>query len=195
MERQQGLIQVLSLVLQKLVSKNDKAENERGTVFHAKKTPSITIKSYLERIFKYSPCSVECFIIALIYIDRLIQNNQQFCLTSLNVHRILLTSVMLASKYFDDAFYNNSYYARVGGITPNEINMLELEFLFLINFSLNVTPETFNSYHSLLEKHMSSNGLKLDIGTSTFSEVAKSCPASVAKEFAPSSFIVECGAK
>jgi hypothetical protein len=30
-------------------------------------------------------------------------------------------SIMLASKFFDDVYYNNAYYARVGGISNVEV--------------------------------------------------------------------------
>lgn len=43
--------------------------------------------------------------------------------------RLLVVSVMLATKYFDDRYYNNEYYARIGGIGNAEINLLERDFL------------------------------------------------------------------
>ena len=73
------------------------------------------------RIHKYASCSNECFILALIYIDRLIQRNN-FLLTELNVHRVVITAVLLAAKFFDDAYYNNAYYAKVGGVLVSEMN-------------------------------------------------------------------------
>ena len=45
---------------------------------------------------------------------------------------------MLAAKFYDDIYYNNAYYAKIGGVPCHEINNLELEFLFMINFTLNV---------------------------------------------------------
>ena len=33
----------------------------------------------------------------------------------------VMRSVMLASKFFDDVYYNNAYYARVGGISNAEV--------------------------------------------------------------------------
>ena len=30
---------------------------------------------------------------------------------------------MLASKFFDDVYYNNAYYARVGGISNSEVRL------------------------------------------------------------------------
>jgi hypothetical protein len=63
---------------------------------------------------------------------------------------------MLASKFFDDQYYNNAYYAQIGGVSTEEINSLEVEFLFMINFSLHVSREIYDQYHRELTKHMMS---------------------------------------
>jgi hypothetical protein len=110
----------------------------------------------ITRVHKYASCSNECFILALIYIDRLIQRNN-FLLTELNVHRVVITAVLLAAKFFDDAYYNNAYYAKVGGVLVSEINGLEVDFLFRINFSLRVTPDEFDKYRAELLSHLTSS--------------------------------------
>lgn len=107
---------------------------------------------FTDRIHRYASCSNECFILALIYIDRLIQRNN-FLLTELNVHRVIITSILLAAKFFDDAYYNNAYYAKVGGVLVSEMNGLEVDYLFRINFSLHATPEEFEKYRSELLSH------------------------------------------
>lgn len=61
------------------------------TIFHALKPPAISIHKYLLRIFQYANCSRSCFVVALIYIDRIIQRNASFMITSLNIHRLLIT--------------------------------------------------------------------------------------------------------
>lgn len=63
---------------------------------------------------------------------------------------------MLAAKFFDDQYYNNAYYAQIGGVSTEEINSLEVEFLFMINFSLYVSREIYDQYHRELTKHMMS---------------------------------------
>lgn len=70
--------------------------------FHALRPPAISIKDYLQRVAKYAACSGECFVLALVYIDRIIQSNPTFVVNSLNIHRLLITSIMLAAKFFDD---------------------------------------------------------------------------------------------
>jgi hypothetical protein len=114
----------------------------------------------LYRIHKYASCSNECFVLALVYIDRLIQRNN-FLLTELNVHRVVITAILLAAKFFDDAYYNNAYYAKVGGVLVSEMNGLEVDFLFRINFSLHVPPELFHKYRAELVSHSLSAGVSL----------------------------------
>lgn len=146
------LVNVLSTVLDRLCVANvavARADPGQITKFHAMKAPGIGILQYLERIHKYASCSNECFVLALIYIDRLIQRNN-FLLTELNVHRVVITSILLAAKFFDDAYYNNAYYAKVGGVLVSEMNGLEVDFLFRINFSLHVTPEVYEKYRAEL---------------------------------------------
>lgn len=50
--------------------------------------------------------------------------------------------------------YNNGYYAKLGGISIEEMNMLELDFLFGIGFELNVAVSTFDNYCSFLKREM-----------------------------------------
>jgi hypothetical protein len=104
-------------------------------------------------ISKYAACSGECFVLSLVYVDRIIQNNHTFVVNSLNVHRLLITSIMLAAKFFDDQYFNNAYYAKVGGVPCNEMNSLEIEFLFMLNFNLFGAPDTFQQYFIELCKH------------------------------------------
>jgi len=156
----QAIVKVLAAVLERLVCANTSlARTDPGQVtkFHALKSPGIGVLPYLERIHKYASCSNECFILALIYIDRLIQRNN-FLLTELNVHRVVITAILLAAKFFDDAYYNNAYYSKVGGVLVSEMNGLEVDFLFRINFSLHVTPEVFEKYKAELVAHSVSTG-------------------------------------
>ncbi|CAI5472090.1 unnamed protein product [Closterium sp. Yama58-4] len=67
--------------------------------------------------------------------------------------------VMVAAKFLGSAYFNNACFATVGGIGTNEINKLELDFLFRINFTLNVTAEEFNKYKMHIED-------ELDVSTS-----------------------------
>ncbi|KAE8670907.1 Cyclin-U4-3 [Hibiscus syriacus] len=51
-------------------------------------------------------------------------------------------------------YHNNAYYAKVGGISTAEMNILELDFLFCLGFQLNVAPTTFHAYCTFLQREM-----------------------------------------
>lgn len=104
--RNPKVLSLLASLLQKFVEENETwlqttHTKDNPTVFHGSRAPTLTIQQYVERIFKYSRCSPSCFVVAHIYIDRLIQS-KNIILTSLNVHRLLITSIMLATKFIDE---------------------------------------------------------------------------------------------
>ncbi|KAE8712167.1 Cyclin-P3-1 [Hibiscus syriacus] len=140
-----GTPTVLSLpssVLERSVRGNEKLLvtskiKDSITVFHGSKEPSLNIRQYVERIFKYCKCSNSCFVVAVIYIDRFLQQIDAY-LTLLNMHRLLITSVLVAAKFMDDQCNNNAYYAKAGGVSREELNRLEM-FLFDLDFRLHVT--------------------------------------------------------
>jgi len=150
-----AIVPVLGCVLNQLCDRNDHLpDNANGlSKFHALRPPAISIKDYLLRIAKYAACSGECFVLALVYIDRIIQSNPTFVVNSLNIHRLLITSVMLAAKFFDDQYFNNAYYAKVGGVPKGEMNSLEVEFLFMTNFTLFVPTDQYRQYYTELCNH------------------------------------------
>lgn len=161
------ILSVLASLLERIVARNErllfssgikKFSREDLCVFSASQIPAMSIQRYLERIFKYAHCSLSVFVVAYAYIDRLMLNHPGFRLTSLNVHRLLITSVMVATKFLDDLHHRNAYYAKVGGLTTEEINSLEIEFLFMQRFRLQVTVSVFQSYCSHLEREIALGG-------------------------------------
>nr|QYW07141.1 cyclin U1-1 [Dimocarpus longan] len=172
------VLTIISSVLEKLVARNDRLADELSTplnghvrcggtaarlgkslnAFHGVRAPSISIPKYLERIYKYTNCSPSCFVVGYVYIDRLSHRHPDSLVVSLNVHRLLVTCVMVASKMIDDVHYNNAFYARVGGVNNAELNRLELELLFLLDFGVVVSSRVFESYCLHLEKEMLVNG-------------------------------------
>lgn len=102
------VLTVLSCVLERLVARNDGLSSGGGgygkslSAFHGVRSPAIGLDKYVERIYKYTSCSPSCFVVAFVYIDRLVHRYPDSLVVSLNVHRLLVTSVMVASKILDD---------------------------------------------------------------------------------------------
>ncbi|KAG5250598.1 cyclin-U3 [Salix suchowensis] len=134
------VLMLLSSLLERTVQKNEilmeKTEiKDAVTIFHGLKPPPVSIRQYVDRIFKYSACSPSCFVVAHVYVDRFLQQTD-IHLTSLNVHRLLITSVMIAAKFVDDS--RRSKHRR--------IEQVGMKFLFGIDFRLQVNVNTFGKY-------------------------------------------------
>ncbi|CAD7962029.1 unnamed protein product [Amoebophrya sp. A120] len=119
--------------------------------FYIAGRPNLGIEQYVDRLRKYFHCSLECFVLAFIYIDRVVTLNRSvITLGSGNVHRLLLASLTVATKYWDDIYYSNGHYAKVGGVTTREIDNMEYQFLCLVNWRLFVSPDEFKGYMNMI---------------------------------------------
>lgn len=84
------------------------------------------------------------------YIDRLCTLYPAFTITSLTVHRFLITSATVASKGLSDSFWTNKTYAKVGGVSMKELALLELEFLTKMEWRIVPKPEVLCDYYKSL---------------------------------------------
>lgn len=81
------------------------------------------------------------------YIDRLCAMYQEFTINTLTVHRFLITAATVAAKGLSDSFWNNTTYARVGGVRVAELKLLELEFLYRVDWKIVPNPEVLVAYY------------------------------------------------
>ncbi|KAJ2611582.1 cyclin-like protein interacting with PHO85 [Coemansia sp. RSA 1365] len=130
----------------------DPHSNERQTslsLFHARSVPTIDLETYISRIHKYCPCQNEVFLALIVYlqqlIDRYARQRIPFTIDAYSIHRLVITGVTVGSKWFSDVFFTNSRYAKVGGLSARELNNLELQFLSIMDFDLNVQPEVLQA--------------------------------------------------
>lgn len=152
---------VLSQVLSQLIdinSTNSRPSSPNPALapslakFQSSYPPTITIHAYLSRIQKYANLNPSVFTATLIYMDRLIEATN-LSLSPLNIHRLLLVAVVVATKFLQDDYYKNCYYAKLGGITTAELNSLEITFLSLIQFNLYISSASYSKYTSELKNY------------------------------------------
>jgi len=116
------------------------------------KPPAISVKKYMDRIVKYASCPLQCYPVALYYLDQLLVRLPCLQITAMNVQRLLITSITIAAKMFDDNFYSNKYYSTIGGLSVSELNSLEVAFLSGLEFDLSISHPAYLTYFSELRK-------------------------------------------
>ncbi len=86
------IIKSINSILEEIINENMDSsktkirEQQKSSTFFAKKIPSISVISYMERIIKYTKLEEASLIVMLIYIDKLCEMNN-FLLTENNIHR------------------------------------------------------------------------------------------------------------
>jgi hypothetical protein len=114
-------------------------------IFNSTKPPRISIHDFIDRIIKYCKIDVATFVTMMIYIDKA-REVVQF--TNFNIHKIILGSMICSIKYCNDEIYPNTFYARVGGIDLEEMNVIEITFCALLGFDFYVNHEIYFQYES-----------------------------------------------
>ncbi|KAG8927844.1 hypothetical protein FRC02_007708 [Tulasnella sp. 418] len=160
------LAHITSLIgdmIDRLIAHNDQIplSPDALTRFHSRSPPGISVYDYLQRIVRYANVERSCLLITLHYIDQICTRLPKFTITSLTVHRFLIAAVTVSSKALCDVFCTNSHYAKVGGIKLAELNMLEREFLSIIDWRLACTRELLQAYYVNLIRTHSSGGFQL----------------------------------
>jgi hypothetical protein len=142
---------LLAKVLTLIVKQNDEYCRkktilfEENTLFESKYRACMTVEAYLTRIEHFSGCSPECFLIAPVLIGRLEASYGRAVVRSATIHRLLLTAVMLAAKTQDDEFLNNRCFAQIGGVSLEDLNTLELEFIVQLRHNLEVSRDEYET--------------------------------------------------
>ncbi len=157
------LVVLISSMLMELVRYNDAIPLRDGhlTRFHSRAPPGISVLDYLQRLTTHATLSPPILLSMVYYIDKLCALYPAFTISSLTVHRFLITSATVASKGLSDSFWTNKTYARVGGVSLKELALLELEFLWRVEWRIVPKPEVLVDYYrSLVER---SDGYEIDI--------------------------------
>jgi hypothetical protein len=146
------LVVLIASMLMELIRHNDAIPLKEGglTRFHSRAPPGISVLDYLQRLATHATLSPPILLSVVYYIDRLCAIYPAFTISSLTVHRFLITSSTVASKGLSDAFWTNKVYARVGGVSMKELALLELEFLTRMDWRIVPKPEVLVDYYKSL---------------------------------------------
>ncbi|KAF2633464.1 cyclin-domain-containing protein, partial [Macroventuria anomochaeta] len=140
---------LISDMLMELVRLNDGYPLRDGqlTRFHSRAPPGISVRDYLLRLIVHATLSPPILLAMVFYVDKLCATYPAFTISSLTVHRFLITAATVAAKGLSDSFWTNTLYARVGGVSVRELALLELEFLRKLDWRIVPKPEVLVDYY------------------------------------------------
>eukprot|EP00512_Aurantiochytrium_limacinum_P004786 CAMPEP_0171496080 /NCGR_PEP_ID=MMETSP0958-20121227/6500_1 /TAXON_ID=87120 /ORGANISM="Aurantiochytrium limacinum, Strain ATCCMYA-1381" /LENGTH=232 /DNA_ID=CAMNT_0012030137 /DNA_START=1021 /DNA_END=1719 /DNA_ORIENTATION=+ len=89
-------------------------------------------------------------VMAGMFINRLMERHPDFRICKSNVHRLLLTAIMLAAKTWRDAAIPMKFMAAVGGIPLDQLLTFEIDFCKMVGFDFSTDTSAFWRSLSLL---------------------------------------------
>ncbi|CAG9314109.1 unnamed protein product [Blepharisma stoltei] len=132
---------------EKYIRENPDAFDEARLALLRKMPTVDDIYEFMRALYDCAQFSPECCIICLVYINRLI------AFTGLPLHPtnwrpIILCSLLIAQKVWDDRYLSNADFAYIYPFfNTEEINTLEKRFLELINYSVTVKAALYAKYY------------------------------------------------
>ncbi|KAL2753679.1 hypothetical protein ACRALDRAFT_1044050 [Sodiomyces alcalophilus JCM 7366] len=145
----EDMVILIAHMLSELIETNDALALRSGSLtrFHSRTAPNISVLEYLNRLAKHATLTPPLLLSMVYYIDRLCALYLEFTINTLTVHRFLITAATVAAKGLSDSFWNNSTYARVGGVRVAELKLLELEFLYRVEWKIVPNPDVLVAYY------------------------------------------------
>ena len=124
----------LTDILERIEGTNP-SKGEYKDVFSYNNPPRISIGCYIDRLFT-NILNEKKLLPFVIYYMSLYSHKKKYVINRYNIHKILLISVVITHKFWEDESYTNKILAKIGGISLKELNSLEVEFLKGIEWEL-----------------------------------------------------------
>ena len=132
----------------------ERCETEPATVYDSKQIVAISMNAYLSRWMKLTQSEGSVPIAAACLLDRMIARTG-LTLTSYNIHRVVLAALVVSHKLILDVPFTNAHFARVGGVSLQEVNRLEATFLLDMDWELTIEAEEHARYKGYFQRHHS----------------------------------------
>ncbi|KAL4455711.1 hypothetical protein ABPG74_003121 [Tetrahymena malaccensis] len=137
----------------------DKTYNykENSDQIFTQKPTKETIQNYCKNVCISCQLEKQIPIIALVYIERLL-NNSGFYMTPKNWRKVTITSMIMASKIWDDESFENKNFSQAFPMFDViQINEMERVFLNFIDYNLYVKGADYAKYYFILREFAQKN--------------------------------------
>jgi hypothetical protein len=157
----QEIIKCIALTIHCAVAKNENIVSDVGDHIWSEEYRSLdgnveawttipsekTVEDFLLHIFSHTVMSSECCVMALVYMDRLLEYTT-VVLQPKNWRRLLLGALIVASKVWeDDAVWNEDFLHPFPSMKIADLGELERYYLNGLQFSVTLKPSVYAEYY------------------------------------------------
>ena len=111
----------------------------------------LSIENFVILCYKSLGLDDHMLILSMMYFDKILA--KKFILTENNIHKVFFICMMEVHKFYSDVVFPNKDYAKLCGISTEELLELELEFLNYLDFNMNISEDDFFAYKKKLKNY------------------------------------------
>ena len=115
----------------------------------------LSIENFVILCYKSLGLDDHMLILSMMYLDRILA--KKFILTENNIHKVFFICMMEVQKFYNDVVFPNKDYAKLCGISTEELLELELEFMNYLDFNMNISDDDYFAYIKKLKKYYEKN--------------------------------------
>ena len=107
-------------------------------------------ETFIQKIVYILDFDDNLLILSLMVLDKFLTS--KIILSQSNVHKVFFICLMETHKFFDDNTFTNKDYAKMCGVSVDELLKMEIYFLESINFNLFIKDDEFKKYKDNFEQ-------------------------------------------
>ena len=110
--------------------------------FHHRVQNESSFRKWVQQVLSATRLPSATILLSLHYLNHRLEHYPDSVLPAENqIYRLLAVSLILGSKFLDDNTFINRSWSDVTAIKVKELNLLEMEWLHLINYELHIDPK------------------------------------------------------
>jgi len=134
---------------------------EKGGVNQAKREMKIPMNEYLVKVVRglnaqadevsdwnrhrlRSSLGFRLLVCGLVLLDRLLEMRKEIKVNVMNAHQLILTAIMIQSKFSEDEPLNNTFFSQIGKVSLGHLNQCELLLYVGVDMNVRVPEEEFD---------------------------------------------------
>ena len=110
------------------------------------------VLKFMRKVFETMQLADECILVSLIYLEK-IMTTSKIEIRFSNWKPLVFTSILLASKFWEDiSFWNIDYVEALNFYPLKSINRMESEFISLCNYDIYVSAQLYSQYYNAVRE-------------------------------------------
>jgi hypothetical protein len=111
----------------------------------------VTFSQYIERTKKFMHLTEEDFCMVAVILEYICEKYKN--IDPLTYYSLYACALVVCIKMYNDNVKTNKFFSYIFGISLNTLNSLELKFLEMIDWNINITIDQFNKNVEWLMKN------------------------------------------